>query len=524
MPQHPQQQTSRRQIKSFQISGVNRDLPPNELPDDVYSDVLNMEAFDIGMRSSRGHTAAFGTPLFPPEYLAYNTRPGLFFWLYASSTGIGVTNGASHFDITPVAGITSVYPGVQWTHANLNSLIVLNNVVDVPVFWDNQTSNPMQPLPDWPAATQAGAIREFNYNLIAFNISGPGGTLDNQMLWSNSADPGAIPDSWTPLPANSAGSNTLSDTPGQLVDGQQFRDQMMLFKEHSTYTMHFIGGNQVFAFRKLFTSSGLLTTNCASEYLGRVVILTDGDLILSDGQSGESLIDKKMRAWLFNQIDTDNYRNSFMVSYQAENQVWVCFPENGETEPTLALVWDATDNKIGIRDLEPKTPHIARGQIGNVTASVTWDTDVENWSQDTSTWNQALFNPTEDALLQADRIGVELYAINEGSSFNGTPINSVVEKSGMSFGDEFRVKLIRRVVPRIIGNIGTELTVRVGAANNDSNVIAWSPAVPFTLGDSQAIDVLVNGRFIAFKVESTIDQPPWQMIGMDFAFDWKGRF
>lgn len=521
---HAEQQASRRQIKSFQISGVNRDLPPNELPDDIYSDVLNMEAFDIGMRSSRGHTAAFGTPLFQPEYLVFNDRPGEFFWIYASGSGIGVTNGELHFDITPAAGVTSVFPGVQWTHANLNSLVVLNNVVDVPVFWDNQTSNIMLPLPDWPAATQAGAIREYQFNLIAFNIDGPGGTLDNQLIWSNSADPGQIPDSWTPLPDNSAGSNTLSDTPGQLVDGQQFRDQMMIFKEHSTYTMNFIGGNQVFAFRKLFTTSGILTTNCASEYLGRVVILTDGDLILSDGQSGESLIDKKMRAWLFNQIDTENFRNAYTVAYQAENQVWVCFPESGATEPTLALVWDATDNKIGIRELTPAAAHIARGQIGNVTGTISWDIDTETWSQDTTIWNQALFNPTEDALLQADRLGTLLYAVNEGSSFNGTPINSKVEKSGMSFGDEFRVKLIRKVVPRVIGNVGTELTVRVGAANDDSNVIAWAPTVPFVIGERQSLDVLVNGRFIAFQVESTVDQPPWQLVGMDFAFDWKGRF
>lgn len=519
------QSQTRRQIKSFQISGVNRDLPPNELPDDIYSDCLNMEAFDIGMRSMRGHTLAFPSPLFAPEYLVFNDRPGLFFWIYASGAGIGVTDGELHFDITPAAGVTSVYPGVQWTHANLNSLVVLNNQVDVPVYWDNVTSNIMIPLPDWPAATVAGAIREFNYNLIAFNIDGPGGTLDNQMLWSNSADPGAIPDSWTPLPDNSAGSNTLSDTPGQLIDGQQFRDEMMIFKEHSTYTMRFIGGNQVFAFRKLFTTSGLLTTGCSAEYLGRVVILTDGDLILSDGQSGESLIDKRMRSWLFNQLDTDNYQNAFITAYQAENQVWVCFPENGETDCTLALVWDATDNKIGIRDLIPPTPSVARGQVGNVTGVISWSADPDNWSQDTTIWNQAIFNPTEDALLQADRIATETYAVNEGTSFNGTPINSKVEKSGMSFGDEFAVKLIRKVVPRIIGNVGTKVTIRVGAAGNDADIIAWTPPQDFIIGtQSQALDVLVNGRFIAFSVESETDQPSWQLIGMDFAFDWKGRF
>lgn len=512
----------RRQLAEFEFTGVNKDLPPNRLPDDLYSDVVNMEAWDVGMRTSLGSERAFGTALFEPEYLVYVKEGGQFFWLYASSGGLGVTDGLNHFDISPAAPITSTWIA-NWTFGDLNGLPVFNNAIDAPFYWPGQTAAPALPLPDWPVGQTVQAMRAYNYNLIGMDVRN-GGNFTNQLVWSNSADPGVIPDSWTPLPENDAGDNTLADQPGALVDGQQFRDSFMLFKEHSTYLMNFIGGNSVFAFRKLFTTSGILTQNCAAEYLGNVAVLTDGDLILTDGQQAQSLIDKKMRTFLFNQIDTDNFRAAFMVSYHALNQIWCCFPEVGADECTLALVFDATDGRFGIRELTPSTSHIARGQVGSVTGVINWDDDSEAWDLDITAWTTNLFNPTEDALLQADRTGTLLIAINEGSTYDGTPIRSRVERTGLDLGAIDKIKLVKSVVPRITGTPGTKIQVRVGAARDDSNIVLWQPPSEYTIGDQQKIDVFTTGRFIAISFESELDQSPWVVQGVLFEFDLQGRF
>ena len=509
--------------ESFNFAGVNSDLPANQLPPDVYTDVLNMEAFDIGMRSSSGIAAVYGTPLFPPEHLVYNKASGSFFWIYASSNGIGVTDGVNQFDITPIVPPGSVHPA-NWTDAQLNTLVTLNNNVDAPWYWDNNTGTPMQLLPGWPAGVNCRSLRSFNYNLIAMDLRGGAGDLINALMWSNSADPGQIPDSWTPLPENDAGDNVLADTIGSLIDGIQFRDTFMLLKEHSTYLMNFVGGNFVFNFRKLFTTSGILTTNCAAEYLGNVFLLTDGDFIRTDGQSGLSLIDKRMRQWLFNNIDSDNYQSSYVVPYHAENQVWCCFPENGEQECTLALVWDASDNNFGVRELFPSAVHIAKGQVGNVSAIINWDDDPDRWQDDLTGWNQALFNPTEDALVHADHDGTQLFAVNEGTTYDGKLIHSRVERTGLDFGDVKRMKLVKAIIPRVTGLPGTVLTIRVGVSKNDQNIVDWEPPIEFIIGTSQKVDVFVTGRFIAFSVESTLDQFPWNLLGVDFLFDWQGYF
>ncbi len=515
----------RRQIREFQFSGVNKDLPPNRLPDDLYSDVVNMEAFDIGMRTSLGTAAAFGTPLFDPEYLVFIKESGQFFWIYASSDGLGVTDGELHFDITPAAPITSTWLA-NWTHGDLNGLAVFNNSIDAPFYWNNITAEIAKPLPDWPVGVTVEAMRAYNYNLIGMDVRN-GGDFTNQLLWSNSADPGVIPDSWTPLPENDAGFNTLSDQPGALVDGQQFRDTFMLFKEHSTYLMNFIGGNSVFAFRKLFTTSGILTQNCAAEYLGNVAVLTDGDFIITDGQRADSLIDKKMRTFLFNQIDSENFRAAYVVAYHAANQIWCCFPQTGSDEATLALVYDATNGKFGIRELSPKAAHITRGQVGNVTGVISWDLDPGEWDLDITRWKQNLFNPTEDALLQADRTGTVLIAIGEGSTYTGTPIRSRVERSGLDFGAVEQIKFVKSVVPRITGTPGTKIQVRLGAAANDANIVLWQPPIEYIIGEGesgQKVDVFVTGRFIAISFESELDQAPWIVQGVLFEFDFQGRF
>ena len=516
--------TSRkRTIKRFRMSGIVADLPSNVLDEQTFSDGFNVEPFDVGMRRSSGNADAYPGTLFEPEHLSYIKNAGQFHWLYASSGGIGASDGQAHFDITPVAGVTSTYPA-KWTDSNLNGLVVFNNAIDVPVYWQNSVGVPMQPLPDWPALTTVQAMRSYNYNLIGMDVRDASGDFTNQLIWSNSADPGLIPDSWTVLPENDAGFNTLSDTVGALVDGQQFRDTFMLFKEHSTYLMNFIGGNFVFNFRKLFSTSGILTANCSAEYLGNVIILTDGDLILSDGQSAQSIIDKKMRSFIFNNIDSSNFQTAFVTAYHAENQIWCCFPQNGSAEPDLALVYDVSDGRFGVRELFPPTAHIARGQVGNVTGVINWDDDNESWDSDVTSFNSSLFNPTEDALLQADRSGLRTFAVNEGVDFDGRAVFGRLERTGLDFGDFESVKFVKSVIPRIVGNPGTQLTIRVGAAANDADNVQWGEQLPYTIGESQKIDTYAQGRFLAYSIESNDKTAPWVLHGFEFEYDTQGRF
>ncbi len=508
----------------LRAQGIVNDLPFAQVPPEFFTAGINVELDPAGMRRSGGLAPVFGAPLFAPEHIAYNKDANLFYWLYASSSGIGVTDGVNHFDVTPTPPPGSTYP-VQWTSTFLNALIVLNNQVDPPWYWDGQVANAMQPLPDFPAGTTCNAMRAFKNNLVALGISGPGGEFISQLLWSNSADPGTIPSSWTPLPENDAGSNVLADTIGALLDGQQFRDTFMLFKEHSTYLMNYVGGLFVFGFRKLFATSGILAPNCAAEYLGNVAVLTDGDFILSDGVGARSLIDKKMRSWLFNQIDSQAYRQCFVVSFHAENQVWCCFPEVGESDCTLALVWDGKTDKFGVRELDPPTPFIAKGQVGAVGAVIDWDNDNEAWDQDVTSWNQSIFNPTQDSLVQADRVNSKLYGVNEGADYAGKIISSRLERERLDLEQPDRVKVVQWLRPRIEATPGTVFEIRVGASDDDSEPVIWSAPVTYTAGQvPQKVDTFASGRYISYSIECTVANSGWHLSGVDIGYVLGGYY
>lgn len=503
---------------------VNSDLPSNTLPPDIYSDVHNMEPWDVGMRSIQGSTPAFGTPLFAPEYIGFNRAEEFFYWVYCAQAGIGVYNGVLHTDITDAGIYTGKAWPTDWTHGNLNGLMTFSNSNDAPFWWDNLIGNPIQALPGWPAGQTCGAMRAYNYNLIAMNISNAGGHFENLLQWSSSADPGAIPQEWAPLPSNDAGSNTLSDTPGEIIDGIQYRDSFMIFKEDSTYTMQYVGGHFVFNFRKLFTTIGLLATNCAAEYLGHVFVLGDGDVVRTDGQNAESIIDKRMRSWLFKQMDTDHYRTSFVAAYHSNNQVWICFPEIGHNQPNLALVWDGSNNTFGVRDIV-STPFISRGQVGNVTSIPDWESDDRAWDSDNEFWNQPLFNPTEDSLLKCDMDGTQLIAINEGTTEDGALIPCVLERLGLDFGSPLNKKYVKSVVLRFYGNAGIEVKVSVGAAQYDGGAVEWNSPQNYIHGtSSQKIQCTVLGRFIAIKIEAEKDQTQWGLTGVEFEYALQGVY
>ena len=510
-------------IDRLRLNGVNKDLPENQLANNQYTDVQNMEPFDAGMRSCQGFEEAFATPLFAPEHILFNEFLQVYYWVYMSSAGIGVHNGSSHFNITPAAGVTSTWLTAKWTATILQGFCYLNNGIDAPVYWWNDTASICQPLPGWPAATTAGAIRAFQYNLLAVNITDAGGTRENQILWSDAAEPNLPPTAWAPLPTNEAGSNELADTLGPLIDAQQLRNYMLLFKGHATYVAQYIGGNFVFSFRKLSAEAGILAENCAVEHLGSVYVITDGDIVRTDGVNVESIINRRLQRWLFAQIDADYYRKSFAVVFYEKNQIWFCFPTSGNQDCNLAVILDVNTGEVGLRDIQPAASHITRGLVGGITGVIDWDSDSQSWDDDQTVWSAALFNPTEDSLLQADRNNTKFYAIDTANDYAGAVIQSRVEKTGLDFDYPANLKQVHAITPRITGEAGVILSIEVGYANDDGGAVTWSAPKTYTVGSSFRIPVQqVTGRFIAFKIYSAASQTQWTITGVDIEYEIKG--
>jgi hypothetical protein len=197
-----------------------------------------------------------------------------------------------------------------------------------------------------------------------------------RIVWSSPAQPGAVPPSWdTADPAQAANEADLGQTSDHLVDQLILGDVNIIYKEATTWGMAYIGPPFWFRFWEILPDRGLLWRDCVAEFSGGHVLITQDDIVIHNGQfeSDQSIIDRKLRRWLFRSIDATNYRSTYVLSYPAKNEIWFCFPEAGSTYASLALVWNWKSNAIGIRDL-PEAPFTAMGPVGETLATdLPWD-------------------------------------------------------------------------------------------------------------------------------------------------------
>ena len=125
----------------------------------------------------------------------------------------------------------------------------------------------------------------------------------------------------------------------------------MIYKQQSVWRMDYVGGQFVFRFDQVLGTSGSLTRNCIAELDGLHFVVTGSDIIVHDGQSATSVLDKQSRRHFFASLDGDAYDKTFVVKNPYVNEILVCYAESGATVPNRALVWNYVDKTLTFRDM-----------------------------------------------------------------------------------------------------------------------------------------------------------------------------
>jgi len=306
------------------------------------------------------------------------------------------------------------------------------------------------------------------------------------------------------------------------VDLHPLRAGMMIYKQHSAYYMNYVGGNYIFDFQKKFVTIGVLARNCVAELNGKNIVLTDGDVVVTDGHDVTSIIDQKMRNVVFASMDPAHFMHSFLVHWESGNQVWICYPENGFHLPNQAQVFSTVNKVWGKREL-PSVAHIGNGLIGAPSDSNQWDDDPAPWNGDKTIWNQQRYNPTQDGLLMARPAPSALLAVDTVSTADGVDIQADLEKVGIDLGDPEMVKTAVRVWPRITGIAGQPIYMRLGGQMWRDDPVKWGKAKLFEIGLTDHIDVFVTGRFLSYRLYSYTANE-WTLHGFDIEYRKKGKF
>jgi hypothetical protein len=488
--------------------GVIMDLSAHELPANAWTAANNMRFLDGSCRQFFGHGPAYGAPAVVPYHVLPVNIGQNVYWLYAGASKIyatTVTNGnAVHTNLTrQTAGADVDYSGKQnaWTSTNLSGIPILNNGIDPPQQWNLDPGTRCQTLTAWPTGYTCKSMRAFKSFLIAMGINKAGVDRPFMVKWSSEADPGGVPGSWNEADqSNEAGETDLAEGGDYVVDGAQLRDSFIIYKQRSIWTMDYIGGTFVFSFRKVLGQSGAMNRNCIVELDGLHFVVTASDVIVHDGQSANSVLDKVGRRALFQDMDVAYNDRTFVFKNPFLNEVYVCYVSIGATVPNRALVWNYVDKTVAYRDI-PNLNHANFGAVDN-TLGGSWGADNDSWESDLTAWNGPDFTPYQTRVLMASN-DQALFMLDASATFNGVQPKAYLERRGLSFGDDDYTKRITGIKARIAGNAGQTVTIKVGGHQTDPFADPEYPAqFDHVIGQTVRADVFVDYRYPAIRFES----------------------
>jgi len=500
--------------------GLVTDAAPQELPPNAWSDAKNMRFRNGYAERFAGHGKVFDTPVITPYSIVPYVTPTSRYWVHIGLTAAYVDDGTTRTNISRVAPYTGAADD-RWMCGSLNGVFIANNGVDLPQYWGGNIANKLLDLTAWTSTWRCAVIRPFKNFLIALDIAKGSARYASMVKWSNPADPGTLPASWDATnPANEAGEIDLAETADMLVDAIPMGDTLIIYKERSMYSMQASGDVLIWRFTRIPGDFGMLARGCGVATPAGHVVLVAGDVVIHNGSAPKSILDGRMREWLASNMDQSNYKRSFVVANQNTSEVWVCFPENGQTTCTKALIWNWVSDTLGVRDL----PNITDADFGVADiAPGTIDGDSGQIDADQSAIDQTSLAATRGVLMMVSTAPLILGAEMTGQ-FNGVDFSAYLERKDLALGgDTENVKLIRSISPRIDGPTGTVLTIEVGGTMDVEVEPTYSASITYVIGSTRKADCFVAGRFHAIRVSSN-GATPWRIKSFDIDYVTQGRY
>ena len=516
------------EITQFRMTGYNPDIPPHELPPDQWNTLVHMVP-DRGVYSKAGGVFNHGAKTPDVSYLfnfqkddADSVNQLDNFWLYAGDVS-GTVKVYMHdaiddtdTDIT-LAGLYSSLRPNDFTGGVMNGFpfitvdSIANNSGNSEIqYWPGTATasvpDPMVAMPNQqPSAgyvvswARAHKNHIFAGNTVSIAFNG----APDEVIWSDAVAQGAgAPATWIAAAGNEAGNVRLTASPGPVIDGISGpRDRFYVFKQGSTYAGEYIGGNEVYSFRKLTDNVGVLSRHNA-EVVGQLMyLLTPDDVVQFDGFQFQTIVESKTRNAIFDAIYATSVdpQDSFITYRPDANELWVCVPTASQRYSDLAYVYNTVHNSWGQRTLE------------------SYRCADMGIKLDSQYGQQALHMGGGDDDKQIHEID------RNNTDSDSANIAWQVLREDLDFGDRNRLKIIKRIWPRFTSTGTPSINMAVGVRNNLNDAIAYSANQAFTPGTSEWIDPIATGKYISFRFNdtaATIDT----LWGFDVEWEWGGAW
>ena len=387
------------QERVIQMRGTVYDVPSEEVPADYWSYSKNVFFRDLSTQRVPGYESFYHVAGDHPIFAYPVQRISAALWLFVIQRGADVL--VVRWDGT-TATILHTYAAtdgltLNWQATDLNGVIILNNNKEAPRWWD-EVGGTMEPLPGWPVNVVCRSIRSYKFHLLAMALTDTAVQNYYEYMWSDQAEPGGIPQSWTAAPETDAGNSQFPVQQGFIVDALPLRDSLAVYKDFSVGLVQYIGGIFVFQQRGLYISAGMINARCVAEVNGFHFVFTQDDIIKHDGNSMDSICTHEVRRYIFGNMNGEAIRYCQVVKRHITDELWWCYPTGNNPYCTEAAVYNTRTERWSFRPL-PDLSCLSYGLIPDPGGKATWGSRDNSWREDPHRWDDKFYSNTADEII-----------------------------------------------------------------------------------------------------------------------------
>lgn len=515
--------------------GVIKDVEDYLLPLNAWTDARNVRLQDGKLVRFTGHQEALaGSPIAPYWLMHCFDLGSNSHWMVCGLGKVYDYSSGAYTDITKLATTYGATATELWNGGVLGNIPIINNGADKPQMWAPvAAATKLIDLTNWPATHLAAVVKPFKNFLFALDITEGGTRFPHRVRVSHPAVPGAVPSSWDDTDATKdVYVQDLSDFgAGRLIDCLPMRDVNVLYKERSTWGMQFVGGTSKWRLFPILEETGMFERHCGVSFAENSMhfVGAGDDVIIHNGQTPTSLLNKRQKRWLLANIDTTNYNRSFAVHNPSENECWFCFPLTGSTWPNLAMVWNYRENCLFFREIDLFS-FIAQGQIP-LLSNDPWDSDTGSWDSDFSRWDNFTHPPFVRRLLAARPDTSKMFHQDYTDQFNLISFNAYIERTGIDaiavkanevVHDREMFRLVKRVYMQADG---APFQVQLATQQEIEGPVTWGTAETFTPGVDKFVDFesTVATQLWGLRF-SSMNNAGWQIHSIEADVEPLGQF
>ena len=515
-------------VRDLGSVGVITDIAPYNIPLNGYSTAINVR-FDEGkVRRAPVFRKVKASLGFTPRH-AFGVVPATG---YDSVIMVSDDYSIREYNAGTVSNRSGSITGSSdprpFTTTELADVVYINRPDRVPVFRTASQTN-FSDLTNWPSNYRAVSLRAFGDFLVALNTTENSTAFPNRVRFSDLVTANSIPSSWDEsIVSNSAGTNDLVDMKTAIVDGEVLGSNFIIYSSDSIYLMEFVGGNFIFAFRKLFTDDGLISQNCAVEVEGFHYCFGASDLYRHDGTTKQSICDERVKNFVFQNLNTNKANVCFVQHNPNLNEIYFCylsadadvaFPN--ATRCNRAAAYNYRNNTWSFYDL----PNVSSGTTANVNSvttyatatGLTYDTIGGSFFDQEDNYDRHALMVGEDQStdgITSDKLyGIDLSDEGKMSFAVDTEATKppLLERTGLDLDEAGSAATNYTVVTRLYpqadttNTSDTTLTFEFGASDIPRDTPTYSSAVTFDVASDHKIDSRAAGRYLSYKMTLASD-------------------